>query len=73
MRARVLRSLESADGTRCVDLVAAEGGVAWVECRRDPEDGHGWRRIGVPSGAFADEDAARRDAAATTGWLEADG
>ena len=67
----VLRSLEDQGGDRCVDLVAlAAGGFAWVECRRDPEDPFGWRRIGVPVSGFPSEDAALRAAVEAVGWLD---
>ena len=66
MRAVVRASLEDAGGDRCVDLI--EGASwAWVECRRDPEDGHGWRRLHPPIDGFPDRAAAQADAA--VGWL----
>ncbi|MEM7178401.1 MAG: hypothetical protein AAGD47_05240 [Pseudomonadota bacterium] len=42
----VMTSLESADGQRCVDLIR-HGDKSWAfrECRRDPEDNHGWRPL----------------------------
>lgn len=73
-RAVVRASLEDATGDRCVDLIEDGAGCApwgWVECRRDPEDGHGWRRLHPPVTGFADRGAARADAAAAVGWLGA--
>ncbi len=66
-------SLEDATGDRCVDLIRAGDGWTWVECRRDPEDAHGWRRLHPPRGGFADRTAAHADAAATIGWLAPEG
>jgi len=68
-RPRVLASLEDETGDRCVDLLAVPGGVAWVDCRRDPEDGHGWRRLSAPSRVWPDRAAARAAAADAVGWL----
>lgn len=65
----VMVSIEDAGGQRCVDLIRREAGDwAWVECRRDPEDGHGWRRLGDPVAGFAGMDAARA-AAGVVGWI----
>lgn len=45
----VLRSIESADGTRCVDLFRRPAGdFGFEEYRRDPEDPRGW----APAAAF---------------------
>ncbi|WP_284263058.1 hypothetical protein [Roseicyclus amphidinii] len=54
----VMRSIEDASGQRCVDLVRGARGWAFVECRRDPEDAHGWRRMGVPAGGYGSQEAA---------------
>jgi hypothetical protein len=51
----VTRSLEGADGQRCVDILRGASGFGWVECRRDPEDSHGWRRLGAVRDGFASE------------------
>ena len=68
-----MRSVEDAGGQRCVDLIMGPTGRwAWVECRRDPEDAHGWRRIGLPDGSFADEAAALDAARAAVAWLAAE-
>jgi hypothetical protein len=68
-----MASLEDAGGDRCVDLIVEAGAWAWVECRRDPEDAHGWRRLHPPRGGFADRPEAERDAVATVGWLSGAG
>lgn len=69
-RRLVLASLEDAGGDRCVDLLRLGTDFGWVECRRDPEDAHGWRHLHPPRMGFADDAAARADAAATVGWLD---
>ena len=68
----VRRSIEDAGGTRCVDLVERDGRFGWSECRRDPEDGHGWRRM-QPLEDFphADADAALEEARGAVPWLDA--
>ena len=68
---KVLKSLESPCGLRCVDItLRAEGGYGWAAFRRDPEDPHGWRSSEGCAAGFATPDdaldAARRDVA----WLE---
>jgi hypothetical protein len=74
VRGVVRASLEDAGGDRCVDLIEGPGPAwAWVECRRDPEDGHGWRRLHPPRGGHADAASARAAAARAVGWLEARG
>ncbi|MBF9032460.1 hypothetical protein HKCCE3408_18840 [Rhodobacterales bacterium HKCCE3408] len=69
MKPRVVASLNDATGTRCVDIRADGAGFDWVECRRDPEDGHGWRHTGAGEAGFPTEAAARDAAAASVGWL----
>ncbi|MDB2408085.1 hypothetical protein N9W17_06195 [Jannaschia sp.] len=69
MKPVVVASLEDAGGDRCVDLIQGAEGWAWVECRRDPEDAHGWRRLHPPRGGFTDRAAALTDAVAYVGWL----
>ncbi len=67
MKPLVLLSIEDDTGDRCVDIIqTAADAFCYRECRRDPEDGHGWRHL---SGAVADSypsvdeacAAARRD------------
>ena len=64
----VLRSVEDESGDRCFDILDEDGAFSWVECRRDPEDKHGWRRIGPLHEGFGTADAAEYDARATLGW-----
>jgi hypothetical protein len=66
----VVRSVEERSGARCVDILREDDGFGWVECRRDPEDSHGWRRVGEVAGGFASEEAALADARAGVGWME---
>lgn len=71
MKALVLRSIEDEGGQRCVDLRReADGSFAWVECRRDPEDAHGWRLLGLGAGGFSGEAEALADARASVAWME---
>lgn len=67
----VVRSVEERGGARCVDILRQGDGFGWVECRRDPEDSHGWRRVGEVSGGFGSENAALANALSTIGWMEA--
>jgi hypothetical protein len=69
----VMRSIEDVSGQRCVDLICGADGWAFVECRRDPEDGHGWRRVGVPAGAFSDAEMALDAARGAVAWLDQEG
>ncbi|WP_371155298.1 hypothetical protein [Jannaschia sp. 2305UL9-9] len=64
-----ITSIEDAFGDRCVDLILREGAWSWVECRRDPEDAHGWRHLHPPRAGFADRQAALDDACGAVGWL----
>ena len=70
----VVRSLSDPSGGRCVDILRdPDGGFGWVECRRDPEDCHGWRHLSPPRPmGFPSPEAARADAARAVGWLEAE-
>lgn len=67
-----MASLEDPSGARCVDILRyRDGGWSWVECRRDPEDSHGWRRLTTDlPGPFADRDAAFAAACQAVGWLK---
>ena len=64
-------SLEDATGDRCVDLIRDPQTVAWawVECRRDPEDAHGWRHLHPPRGGHPDRASSEAAARAAVGWL----
>ncbi|MEJ6393988.1 hypothetical protein V8J82_12015 [Gymnodinialimonas sp. 2305UL16-5] len=71
MKPLVVRSIEDWSGQRCVDVRRdPDATFSWAECRRDPEDGHGWRYLGLGGGGFADEDAAMQAARAAVGWME---
>ena len=67
----VLRSINSVDGLRCVDIFQHEdGGVGFARFRRDPEDPLGWRPDGPPDPRiFKDESEARAAAEAAVAWL----
>ena len=69
MKPVVIRSINDQSGQRCVDLIQEATGVFWSECRRDPEDAHGWRRLDAPHGPFADAARALDAARAAVGWL----
>ncbi|MGR3541669.1 MAG: GrpB family protein [Hasllibacter sp.] len=68
-RALVLASIEDGTGDRCVDILRRGGTHGWVECRRDPEDPHGWRRLAPPEWGHPDRLAAHEAACAAIGWL----
>jgi len=71
MKPVVLASIEDATGDRCVDIIRlSDGQFAYRECRRDPEDGHGWRYLSeAPPTPFDTEGAARKAAAQDVGWM----
>jgi len=68
---RVLRSIETDEGGRCVDLFARpDGTFGFEEYRRDTEDGRGWFPIGFhAAGRFETADDALRDALSKITWL----
>jgi hypothetical protein len=68
---RVLRSMETEDGSRCVDIfVRADGTFGFEEYRRDVEDGRGWFSIGRYSqDIHASQDAALATALLKVAWL----
>jgi hypothetical protein len=72
-QAKVVRSLEDADGFRCVDIfVRPDGSYGFKEFRRDPEDAGRWTLIGDYSHhSYATTDAALREAATSLPWLAA--
>ena len=72
MKPVVRRSVEDATGQRCVDILQTETAFAWVECRRDPEDAHGWRRMGEVKGGYGSEAEALVAAARSVGWMTTD-
>lgn len=72
MKPVVRRSIQDETGDRCVDIRQwADGSCDWVECRRDPEDGFGWRPLGPARGCFADPDAALAAMRRDVGWVTA--
>lgn len=68
----VVASLEDDTGDRCVDIIRHEDGhFTYAECRRDPEDSHGWRRLSAAQGrSFKTEYAAYVAALNDVAWLE---
>jgi hypothetical protein len=68
---KVLRSIETDDGGRCVDIfVRPDGTFGFEEYRRDSEDGRGWFAIGFhASGVHATADDALSEARANVEWL----
>ncbi len=68
---RVLRSIETVDGGRCVDLfVRPDGTFGFEEYRRDVEDNRGWFAIGHHAGAvFERQEDALAAALTRVQWL----
>lgn len=69
MKPVVVISVNDETETWCVDVRQDDNGFSWVECRRDPEDNHGWRVISGPAGGFDTVGAAWNDARASVGWV----
>ncbi|MDX8347713.1 hypothetical protein SLH49_06915 [Cognatiyoonia sp. IB215446] len=72
MKPLVLQSIEDVTGHRCVDIIRlADGRFTFRECRRDPEDSHGWRYLsGAQTAIFDTAEAARAAALAEIGWMQ---
>ncbi|GAB5448220.1 hypothetical protein [Gymnodinialimonas sp.] len=71
MKPLVVRSIEDWSGQRCVDVRREVDGLfSWAECRRDPEDAHGWRFLGIGAGGFSGEAEAEVDARRSVEWME---
>ncbi len=68
---KVLRSIETSDGGRCVDLFERpDGTFGFEEYRRDSEDGRGWFPVGFHRDrTFANEGDALKNALETVRWL----
>jgi len=68
---KVTRSIETPDGTRCVDLFRRpDASFGFEEYRRDPEDTSGWFPIGYHGEAtFPTEAAALAEARRRVAWL----
>jgi hypothetical protein len=67
----VLASLETEDGSRCVDLFRRpDGTFGYEQFRRDPEDQGVWTPVGFASGlSYASLEQAHAAAAAAVAWL----
>ena len=70
MKPFVCLSVEDSGGDRCVDILNDSGVFGYVECRRDPEDPHGWRRLGPVNGGFESRQRAQDAARSAVKWLE---
>ena len=72
-RSKAIKSLEDADGFRCVDILErADGTFSFKEFRRDPEDGGRWTLVSDYSHhSYPTKDDALRAASATLAWLPA--
>jgi len=70
-RNRVLRSIETDSGIRCVDIfLRPDGSAGFEEYRRDSEDGRGWFPVGFhASHVYATEAAALDAALEAVPWL----
>ena len=70
----VLRSIETDNGGRCVDIFRRpDGSTGFEEYRRDSEAMHGWFQIGFHKDRrFATEAEAVTAARAAVAWLAAD-
>lgn len=68
---RVLRSIETGDGARCVDvLIRADGTFGFGEYRRDVEDARGWFPIShTEHQVYATESLALDAARSRVPWL----
>ena len=68
----VTRSINSAEGLRCVDIFRREdNSFGFEEYRKDPEANEGWIKIGFFGEVtkFASEDEAFDEACETIPWL----
>ena len=71
----VVRSVNNADGSRCVDIFRRDDGTfGFEEYRRDPEDGRGWFPVGGYAGSvWPGETEAWREAQMRVPWLSDNG
>ena len=69
---KVLRSIETPDGGRCVDVfVRPDATYGFEEFRRDVEDGRGWFAIGHHAHrVFETERSALAAALSDVAWLQ---
>jgi hypothetical protein len=67
----VMRSIETDDGIRCVDIFRRPNGTfGFEEYRRDVEDGRGWYRIGYHAEkVYETSEQALGDAIIQISWL----
>ena len=67
----VFNSIETRDGTRCVDLfLRPDGSYGFEEFRRDPEDAGAWTPVRYYAGAaYASKDEALAAAVRAVIWL----
>ncbi|HUF87331.1 MAG TPA: hypothetical protein VMM59_08110 [Thermohalobaculum sp.] len=67
----VVRSIETPDGLRCVDIIRhPDGAFGFAEFRRDPEDPSGWHPTGLASPEpLASAEAALAAARRQVAWL----
>jgi len=68
---RVIRSIETPDGGRCVDFfIRPDGSFGFEEYRRDSEDARGWFPIGFHAQIrFASQEEAENKALTAVPWL----
>jgi len=68
----VMRSIETDDGIRCVDIFRrSDGTYGFEEYRRDVEDGRGWHRIGYyAENVYETAEAALDSAIVQISWLK---
>jgi hypothetical protein len=68
----VMRSIETDDGLRCVDIFRRpDGTFGFEEYRRDAEDGRGWRQIGYyGEKTYGTGEDALSAALVQVGWLK---
>ena len=69
---KVLRSVNTPDGGRCVDVfMRPDGSYGFEEFRRDAEDAKGWFAIGGHAGKVLDSEQAAFDQALVfISWLK---
>ena len=69
---RVLRSIETPDGGRCVDFfIRPDGSFGFEEYRRDTEDARGWFPIGFHAEKVFDSlEEAENKALTAVPWLK---